>query len=142
MSQTWKRGARRRLTAEYRSIPASVGRYGQNLAYRAGTRLASDEEVTDASIREGWYHREISSYPGYVGEPDMDNFSEWGHFSQIVWASTSKVGCVVASCPDGMTGGSSMPSKYLVCNYHLPGNVQGRYAENVLPRGTWSDDDF
>lgn len=41
-----------------------------------------------------------------------------------VWKSTTQLGCGMASC-----GGRPL----YVCLYSPPGNVRGRYAENVLP---------
>jgi pathogenesis-related protein 1 len=40
--------------------------------------------------------------------------SNSGHYSQIVWSGTTKVGCGIRDCPDGFTT--------LLCNYYPPGN--------------------
>lgn len=43
-----------------------------------------------------------------------------GHYTQIVWAATTKLGCGIHSCP-GLTYGNSV-----VCNYAPGGNSGGR----------------
>jgi hypothetical protein len=43
-----------------------------------------------------------------------------GHYTQIVWADTTKVGCGIHTCP-GLTYGSS-----IVCNYGPGGNIGGQ----------------
>ena len=44
-----------------------------------------------------------------------------GHFTQIVWAKTFKVGCAASACPSG-TVFDRFASTYLVCNYSQSGN--------------------
>lgn len=61
-----------------------------------------------------------------------------GHFTQLVWKSTTKLGCSMPICPqlfDKATG-KKMADKagYLVCNYQSPGNVQGQFGNNVQAR--------
>jgi uncharacterized protein YkwD len=88
-------------------------RYGENLA--AGTEGAfSPEQVVNM-----WY-REVEKY-----DFDDGGFSmETGHFTQLVWKSTRKVGCGSASCKS---------LRIWVCNYDPPGNVERRYQDNVFP---------
>ncbi len=92
------------------------GGYGQNIG--AGAPPAD----IPAMITNQMYNDEIGFYPGYGGEPDMSNFEAWGHYSQIVWKSTSGVGCATQYCPGGLanTGGNVSPY-FTVCNYSPPG---------------------
>uniref|UniRef100_A0A915EMC4 SCP domain-containing protein n=1 Tax=Ditylenchus dipsaci TaxID=166011 RepID=A0A915EMC4_9BILA len=47
----------------------------------------------------------------------MDQFNKGiGHWSQLVWAKTYRVGCGVKFCAD-------KPMTYVVCNYFPPGNM-------------------
>ncbi|XP_063073988.1 GLIPR1-like protein 1 [Engraulis encrasicolus] len=48
-----------------------------------------------------------------------------GHYTQVVWATSYKVGCAVHRCPDGvdelsLTKGHD--TAHFVCNYYPPGN--------------------
>ena len=94
------------------------GGYGQNIA--AG--LAADN-IT-AIITELFYNGEVGYYTNLYGQanPDMSNFHNWGHFSQIVWKGTSKVGCATQYCPKGLANvGPYTPPHFTVCNYGPPG---------------------
>lgn len=100
------------------------GGYGQNIA--AG--------VTDMGviISDLMYNGEVNSFlPSYYGEanPSMDNFESWGHFSQIVWAATTHVGCATVKCSQGLANtGSDVSPYFTVCNYSPPGNMGGEYT--------------
>ncbi|KAF9928218.1 hypothetical protein FBU30_002561 [Linnemannia zychae] len=91
----------------------SGGKYGENLA--AGYK--NFKTGIDA-----WYN-EVSKY-------DFNNpgFSmSTGHFTQVVWKGTKSVGCAKKFCPNS--------NWYIyICNYDPPGNYQGEYKKNVLPR--------
>lgn len=106
------------------------GGYGQNIAMYAATNdLGTETAFIRTSITEYWYNNEIRLYGNrFGGEPNMGDFHEWGHFSQIVWKSTKEIGCAVAYCKSGL---SSYPGYFSVCNYGPPGNYNGEYAQNV-----------
>ncbi len=46
-----------------------------------------------------------------------NNFHPYGHYTQLMWSSTTKVGAGIAVCGDNFI---------LVCNYDPPGNVIGQ----------------
>lgn len=97
---------------------AGGGGYGQNIG--AG---ALPEDIA-AMITDQMYNGEINFYPGYGSEPDMSNFERWGHYSQIVWKSTTSVGCATLLCSDGLTNtGASVRPYFTVCNYSPPGKL-------------------
>ena len=87
--------------------------YGENLAGGSAGML-------DAASIVGMWAEERAAYDFRRGGFSM----ETGHFTQVVWRGTTQVGCGSATC-NGMA--------VWVCNYDPPGNVQGRYADNVKP---------
>lgn len=93
----------------------SGGRYGENLA--AGTAGTLDAQ----SVTDMWY-REIAKYSFGSGAFSM----ETGHFTQVVWRGSTQLGCAVATCRN---------MDIWVCEYDPPGNVQGEFKKNVMPKG-------
>lgn len=93
----------------------SGGKFGENLA--AGTKGTLDP----ASVVKMWYD-EIAQYRF----PDGGFSMETGHFTQVVWRGTQRVGCGHSQCK-GMD--------IYVCEYDPPGNWEGQYRDNVRPRG-------
>ncbi|XP_030006629.1 glioma pathogenesis-related protein 1 [Sphaeramia orbicularis] len=51
-----------------------------------------------------------------------------GHYTQVVWASSDKVGCAVQRCPNGVrkTSFDTTDGAVFVCNYAAAGNVNRR----------------
>lgn len=100
-----------------------VDGYGQNLAASAPNANVS------AQISQGWYG-EYKNYAPYYGQASPrwseSTFEGLGHFSQLVWKNTQKVGCATYDCR-----GSKLGMWYTVCNYHPAGNYAGEYAANV-----------
>ena len=90
-------------------------KYGENLA--AGTHGALPAE----RVVEMWYE-EIAGYDFKRGGFSM----ETGHFTQVVWKGTTRLGCAMAACPQW---------DLWVCNYDPPGNVERGYGSNVLSTG-------
>lgn len=80
-------------------------------------------------IKSSWYTTEAQKFKqlGLYGmaNPLNIDFDAWGHFTQQVWKSTTKVGCAVQTCP-GDKG------YYTVCNY----NPAGKNAEEVTGRSS------
>lgn len=106
------------------------GGYGQNIGY------GTPPDDIGAMITNMMYNGEMGYYTLYGKEPDMKLFEKWGHFSQIVWKATTKVGCATKLCQRLGKGPANQPSNYTVCNYRGAGNMGGAYAKNVLkPRG-------
>jgi len=107
------------------------GYYGQN--------IAQGYTATDmgALITERWYNQEVNYYPQYgTDNPDLSSFRNWGHFSQLVWADTTGVGCATYDCSARPGGLAGAPSPYFtVCNYSPPGNYVGQFSKVRAPLG-------
>ncbi|KAL9082160.1 MAG: hypothetical protein Q9159_006645 [Coniocarpon cinnabarinum] len=109
--------------------------YGQNFACTSG----SDNIATD--ISQEWYAEEgIYELSGSYGQANPIPYTvngeeaETGHFTQLVWAGSTHVGCAVGNCPNGVTGAGSMMKSLTVCDYGPAGNMMGDFAKNV-PKG-------
>ncbi|XP_020917047.1 Golgi-associated plant pathogenesis-related protein 1-like [Exaiptasia diaphana] len=98
----------------------SKGNYGENIYFSWGTNEGTCEEAV-----QSWYD-EIKDY-------DFDNpgfSSQTGHFTQVVWKSSTKLGVGKATAD----AGGGYKKTYIVAQYTPPGNYEGQYAANVLPK--------
>lgn len=93
------------------SAPDQRPGQGENLWM--GTRAAfTFEEMVDGWLTERRFFRRGTF-------PNVSRSGSWqdvGHYTQIIWADTVRVGCAVRS---------SRAHDYLVCRYSGPGNVMG-----------------
>jgi len=95
---------------------------GQNL-YIGGSSVQTDQAGLTSTApvpAQAWYD-EVTD-PGFSsGDIDPFVFSYGaGHYTQVVWASTSSVGCANVYYFDG-----SFYQNLVVCNYAVAGNLQG-----------------
>ncbi|KAL9981246.1 hypothetical protein ACROYT_G009921 [Oculina patagonica] len=91
---------------------------GENLYMSWGSGSSDAESCSSAT---GSWYDEIKYYnynnPGFS--------MKTGHFTQVVWRSTTKLGCGVKS-NNGKT--------YVVARYYPPGNYNNQYRQNVMWR--------
>lgn len=90
---------------------------GQNIYYTKGTVELSDDQLVQKAV-DAWYadlHK-----PGW--RPGKGFTPGTGHFTQLVWRGTTHCGTAIARSGD---------KKFVVTNYFPPGNVRGRFDENV-----------
>lgn len=69
-------------------------------------------------MANGWIDEDRFFKPGFF--PDNSNTGNWGdvgHYTQVIWPTTTHVGCAVAS---------NKQDDYLVCRYSPGGNIVGR----------------
>ncbi|NND37531.1 MAG: SCP-like extracellular [Gammaproteobacteria bacterium] len=93
------------------SFEHSSGPYGENLW--SGTAGAFDQQ----SMVDSWGSEQQDFVSGKAfPKICRRHWSECGHYTQIVWRSSKRLGC-------GLSRGSGLD--YLVCQYDPPGNMQG-----------------
>lgn len=95
------------------------GHYGENL-YWASPLIWSDgrrelRKVSPAEVISGW-GKEKADYD-HAGNTCTPG-AECGHYTQIVWRETTKVGCGFAVCSDSR-------EQVWVCHYSPAGNIVG-----------------
>ncbi|RDW69274.1 hypothetical protein BP6252_08294 [Coleophoma cylindrospora] len=118
------------------NLTAGGGGYGQNLAAYGGSgdiTTMSTSLLLARSISMQWYNGEFPSFlPSYYGQatPDLTNFGAWGHFTQVLWKTSTQIGCATQYCPAG-TIFQTNPSWFTVCDYSGPGNSVGSFGANV-----------
>lgn len=107
------------------------GGYGQNIG------AGSPPSDVGSMITNMMYNGEIGYYPLPWGEdsPNMSNFEQWGHFSQIVWKDTTSIGCATYECSTLENVSSDVEPYFTVCNYYPAGNYQGEYSNVGAPLG-------
>uniref|UniRef100_A0A1J3E4A1 Pathogenesis-related protein 1 n=1 Tax=Noccaea caerulescens TaxID=107243 RepID=A0A1J3E4A1_NOCCA len=91
------------------ALQHSSGPYGENIAWSSG-RMSGVEAVN-------MWVKEQDDY-------DYDsNTCAWdkvcGHYTQVVWRNSVKVGCAKVRCNNGQT--------FITCNYDPPGNWNGEW---------------
>ncbi|XP_074499446.1 peptidase inhibitor R3HDML [Sebastes fasciatus] len=96
--------------------PTQAMRYmGQNLSVTSGRY----QSITDL-VRSWYEERHHFSYPNRCSG------SVCSHYTQMVWASTNRVGCAVRKCSNMYVFGSTWREvTLLVCNYSIKGNWVG-----------------
>lgn len=84
--------------------------FGENI-------YSSSSNVNPAHVVDRW----ASEKKFYHGDILTDkNYHLFGHYTQIIWSSTTKIGCAVAISKSG--------KHYWVCLYSTAGNVLGQRA--------------
>jgi len=73
-----------------------------------------------SSITDQFYNSEQPNMAPYYGKPDpglafFDTVKQIGHFTQVVWNSSTRVGCYTTECPNGLKGLGAR--RVTVCNY-------------------------
>ncbi|HET7576594.1 MAG TPA: CAP domain-containing protein [Sphingomicrobium sp.] len=72
----------------------------------------------------GWSSERRYFTPGiFPAVSRSGNWEDVGHYTQMVWPTTTRVGCAVAS---------NATNEYLVCRYAPAGNIDGRSVPNPI----------
>ena len=89
------------------------GMYGQNIFASSGSSTAIDV-VADWASEGADYDYDSNSCSGFT----------CGHYTQVVWAATTSLGCGVQNCTKNSPFGSGAWQLW-VCDYDPPGNFNG-----------------
>ena len=101
------------LAAKGCMLQHSETQYGENISGGSASTQTSDQ------VASLWYSEKDAYHYGSGG------FSmRTGHFTQVVWRGSRRLGCAAASCGD---------IRLWVCNYDPAGNMLGDFERNVLP---------
>ena len=141
------------LRAKHGVDPLSVDSEIEKIAQSHVEKLASNNmfelsgaKFNEEELGENLYLMMSSGEPTFTGDDVMNKWLESsnydfnnpgftekdGHFTQIVWKSSTKVGCGAAKGPiDGWNG------LFVICNYYPAGNINNvaYFKENVLING-------
>ncbi|KAH7673602.1 Cysteine-rich secretory protein-related protein [Dioscorea alata] len=87
----------------------SHGPYGENIFWGSWTGYTVRDAVNSwASEKKYYNYTSNTCQPGRV----------CGHYTQIVWRDSNKIGCARVNCNNG--------GVFIICNYKPAGNVRGR----------------
>jgi pathogenesis-related protein 1 len=102
------------LQADYKSAGGTTSA-GENIA-------AGEPTLTIAQANSGWID-EKSIYTYATNTCDTTGMKECGHYTQIVWKTTTSVGCAIVNCTTNSPFGDGRPWTFAVCDYAPAGNI-------------------
>ncbi len=99
--------------------------YGENIAATAPAGVRDAAYVVELWASEDAFYDLAANTCNTANPPNP--WGTCGHYTQIVWRSTSVLGCAVRTCTTGSPFGESFPTwDYWVCDYAPPGNYVGQ----------------
>ncbi|KAK1420899.1 hypothetical protein QVD17_22861 [Tagetes erecta] len=87
----------------------SNGPYGENIFWGSGSRWRPSQAAATWVAEGRWYNHQLNS---------CNRGRECGHYTQIVWKTSRRIGCARVTC----FGGRGV---FMICNYDPPGNYVG-----------------
>ncbi|OTF74436.1 hypothetical protein BLA29_003488 [Euroglyphus maynei] len=101
-------------------MPREQSKFGENLFYKSHY---SKITLNGFEPVQSWYNEIEEYYPFFGKEPPKTIFAKIGHFTNLVWKQTKRMGVGYAK---------SANTVYVVCNYDPPGNIFNQFKDNVL----------
>uniref|UniRef100_A0A0E0CKD3 Protein kinase domain-containing protein n=1 Tax=Oryza meridionalis TaxID=40149 RepID=A0A0E0CKD3_9ORYZ len=97
----------------------SGGPYGESIFWgSAGANWTAANAVASWASEKQFYNRSDGSCAGDQGGHSEKQFYKCGHYTQMVWAKTTKVGCAAVNC-DADRG------TFIICEYDPPRQCAG-----------------
>lgn len=107
--------------------------YGENIYFYTASFYLDDKASIKKAV-DAWYD-EIDFYKSFDKEPTVEELTTGnptGHFTQVVWNSTTNVGLGIAR-----QDSENSHLVVVVANYAPGGNVLGRFKDNVSRPVAW-----
>ncbi|OWM65896.1 pathogenesis-related protein PR-1-like [Punica granatum] len=92
------------------TLKHSNGPYGENIFWGSGNGWNPAQAVTTWVSERRWYN---------YWRNTCSRGQMCGHYTQIVWKGTRRLGCAVVTCYGGR-------GTFMICNYDPPGNYIGQ----------------
>ncbi|XP_022111277.1 uncharacterized protein LOC110990539 [Acanthaster planci] len=122
-SQKW--AEKMASTRKFEHSPSkSRSNYGENIYYSGSTHFSVHEVKGGTSITA--FYNEIKDYDYKRPGERKRNGGQIGHFTQVIWKDSKELGVGMTTTKKG-----DMGYVYVCCNYGPPGNVIGRFEQNV-----------
>ncbi|GAA0173136.1 defense/immunity protein [Lithospermum erythrorhizon] len=90
------------------ALQHSSGPYGENIFWGSSTDFTPDQAAQDWVSEKKYYN---------YGDNSCAEGQDCGHYTQIVWKNSKRIGCAKAECYNG--------GVFMICNYDPPGNYIG-----------------
>jgi pathogenesis-related protein 1 len=104
-------------SAQYQALGGASSGLGENIAAGAPMQAPGDAVASWLSEESSYDHASNSCASG----------ADCGHYTQIVWSTSTGVGCAHVSCTANAPFGSQFPNWDLsVCDFSPPGNIEGQ----------------
>ncbi|VVB12518.1 unnamed protein product [Arabis nemorensis] len=105
----WWAGQRSSDCALRHSTPNGRSGFGENIYWGYGANFSPADAVVAWASEKRFYH---------YGSNSCDRGQMCGHYTQIIWKNTRRVGCARVVCNNG--------GIFMTCNYDPPGNYIGQ----------------
>ncbi|CAE6425088.1 unnamed protein product [Rhizoctonia solani] len=90
---------------------------------QAGQNLAAGTGGPTPATAVGWWNDESADYDPNDPQPS--------HWTQVVWKSSTRLGCAMTQCAAGTIFPEEYVANYFVCHYSPYGNDIGQFPQNV-----------
>jgi len=120
---TWGHNANR--TSEYGALVGGNTYVGENIAFYATN--GTPPNLIDVALGLWFDEHANYTYGPYASGGGT------GHYTQLVWADTHRVGCALAVCPGSPFGYPTFTAYYIGCDYAEGGNYRGLYPYETGP---------